>query len=370
MIMNSRLMHISMYCSLLAAVLIFSACNSSEDEEQENSYDRQALLVNLADNVIIPAYSDLNASVNNLNAQAVTLQSDVTPENVQNLRDSWKQVARKWQRVALFDFGPASQNGLLSAFNLYPVSADQINSNISSGTYNLESAQNINAVGLQALDYLLYRNEQTAAQHAASLSQNPNELQYILDLTELMKTKCNAVHSAWSGDYRTTFISATGTDVGSSLGQLINGSIKYFEIHLRDAKIGIPAGARSSSGLPIPEQSEAYYNADLAHELLIEGISSWKNMFNGGNGEGLDDYLRFLGPTFNGNPLSDEINLFFDSAIQQSEALPTPLQDALVNNQEDCLAVFDELQKLVVLLKVDMTSAMGISVTYVDNDGD
>jgi len=361
---------LGIYCSLLAAVLIFSACNPSEDEEQENSYDRQALLVNLADDVIIPAYSDLNSSVNDLSEKATTLQSDITTENVQSLRDSWKEVARKWQRVALFDFGPASQNGLLSAFNLYPVSPDQINSNISSGNYNLESAQNINAIGLQALDYLLYRNGQSAAQHANCLSQNPNELQYIVDLTELMKTKCYAVHSTWSGDYRTTFIAATGTDVGSSLGLLINGSIKYFEVHLRDAKIGIPAGARSSSGLPIPEQSEAYYNAELSHELLIEGITAWKNMFNSGNGEGLDDYLRFLGPTFNGNPLSDEINLFFDRAIQQSEALPTPLQSALVNNQEDCLAIFDELQKLVVLLKVDMTSAMGISVTYVDNDGD
>lgn len=368
--MNSRLKYFGMYCSLLVAVLSFSACNSSEEDEEQNSYDRQALLVNLADNVVIPAYTELNASVNDLNEKAQALQADPTEENVENLRASWQTVAIDWQHVAHFDFGPASQNGLLSAFNLYPVSPEQINSNINSGNYNLESAQNINAIGLQALDYLLYRNGQSAAQHATSLSQNPNELQYIADLTELMKTKCNAVHSAWSGDYRTTFIAATGTDVGSSLGQLINGSIKYFEVHLRDAKIGIPAGARSSSGLPIPEQSEAYYSAELSHELLIEGISAWKNMFNGGNGEGLDDYLRFLGPTFNGNPLSDEINLLFDSAIQQSEALPTPLQDALVNNQEDCLEIFDELQKLVVLLKVDMTSAMGISVTYVDNDGD
>lgn len=368
--MNITLKNIALYCSFLAAVLTFSACNSSEDEEQENSYDRQALLENLADNVIIPAYSELNSSVDELNEKAQALQSDPTEENVENFRASWQTVALRWQRVALFDFGPASQNGLLPAFNLYPVSPEQINSNISLGNYNLESAQNINAIGLQALDYLLFREGQTAAQHANVLSQNPNELQYIVDLTELMKTKCNAVYSNWSGDYRTTFIAATGTDVGSSMGQLINGSIKYFEIHLRDAKIGIPAGARSSSGLPIPEQSEAYYNADLAHELLIEGIASWKNMFNGRNGEGLDDYLRFLGPTFNGNPLSDEINLLFDSAIQQSEALPTPLQSALVNNQEDCLEIFDELQKLVVLLKVDMTSSMGISVTYVDNDGD
>ena len=34
------------------------------------------------------------------------------------------------------------------------------------------------------------------------------------------------------------------------------------------------------------------------------------------------------------------------------------------------LQAFDELQKLVVLLKVDMMQALSISVDYVDSDGD
>ena len=36
----------------------------------------------------------------------------------------------------------------------------------------------------------------------------------------------------------------------------------------------------------------------------------------------------------------------------------------------DAVASYNEMQKAVRLLKVDMTSALGITVTYVDNDGD
>ena len=36
----------------------------------------------------------------------------------------------------------------------------------------------------------------------------------------------------------------------------------------------------------------------------------------------------------------------------------------------DAVASYNEMQKAVRLIKVDMTSALGITVTYVDNDGD
>jgi len=42
----------------------------------------------------------------------------------------------------------------------------------------------------------------------------------------------------------------------------------------------------------------------------------------------------------------------------------------VVGQQQDAFEVYAELQALVVLWKVDMMSALGILVTYQDNDGD
>ncbi|WP_449437648.1 hypothetical protein [Pedobacter steynii] len=39
-------------------------------------------------------------------------------------------------------------------------------------------------------------------------------------------------------------------------------------------------------------------------------------------------------------------------------------------NNQKMIDVYTEMQKSVRMLKVDMTSAMSITITYTDNDGD
>jgi hypothetical protein len=43
---------------------------------------------------------------------------------------------------------------------------------------------------------------------------------------------------------------------------------------------------------------------------------------------------------------------------------------ALTNNPQAIEDVYNELKKLVVLTKIDMTTQLGIVITYLDNDGD
>lgn len=361
---------------LLVVVLFLVSCSSDDSgDNSKDSFDRNAMLTNIADNVIVPAYDSLTVATQDLLDQTQALSQESSGVQVEILRSSWKHTLEQWQYAALYDFGPASDQGMLSFFNLYPVSNSHIEENIVSGNYNLEIAANIDAIGLQAMDYLLFGIESDAEELANYFSENPKYITYLLDNAALMNNKAKATLQGWTSGHRDIFVNATGTDIGSSLGQLVNVGIQYYEVHLRDAKIGIPAGARSSSGTPLPLQVEAYYNATVSKEMLISGIQGWQNMFNGNsrNGEqgtGLDDYLKFLGTTFNGNPLHEGINERMDNARAQTMNLATDLRDAVVNQQNDCMDLFSELQQSVVLLKVDMTSGMGIQITYVDNDGD
>jgi len=50
--------------------------------------------------------------------------------------------------------------------------------------------------------------------------------------------------------------------------------------------------------------------------------------------------------------------------------LPPNLYEEILSNNQSMIAVFTEMQKVVRMLKVDMTSAMSITITYTDNDGD
>ena len=52
------------------------------------------------------------------------------------------------------------------------------------------------------------------------------------------------------------------------------------------------------------------------------------------------------------------------------KALSDPLSTNITTNNTAVVAAYTELQKLVVLLKTDMTSSLSILITFGDNDGD
>ena len=68
--------------------------------------------------------------------------------------------------------------------------------------------------------------------------------------------------------------------------------------------------------------------------------------------------------------LSEIINIQCEIIEGKLDQLsPNLYQQVQINNQL-MLDTYTEMQKLVRILKVDMTSAMSITITYTDNDGD
>ena len=60
----------------------------------------------------------------------------------------------------------------------------------------------------------------------------------------------------------------------------------------------------------------------------------------------------------------------FDEAIAALKALTDPLSEQIEGNNDPVLTAFTELQDVIVLLKADVTSVLGVTITYQDNDGD
>jgi hypothetical protein len=58
------------------------------------------------------------------------------------------------------------------------------------------------------------------------------------------------------------------------------------------------------------------------------------------------------------------------AAESLAKDLPTSFSSVAANSNQDLLALYDELQKAVVLLKVDMLQALNVRVDYIDADGD
>ncbi len=348
------------------------SCSDPNPFQRIGDFDQMPLLVNYQDNLIIPGYLDLSSQADSLLVTIDLLSENPNIENLGLARNQLLVTRLSWQRCAMYQFGPAESLALTSFLNIYPIDKNQIASNISSGTYDLSLTSNLDAKGFQTLEYFLFGSDLSDEEVLFSLDEPT--LQYMHDVASDIASACELAYTGWiptGGDYQGTFSNedALGVSPSSSVAKMVNGFIRDFERFTRDGKIGIPLGIRSL-GEPILSAQEAPF-AGYSVELLRENLEAYQEMFNGGSGIGFDDYLKEVGAVTNGNEdLAQRIENQF-TAIQVAVAkIQDPLDDAILNQKADVDQVFAEMQMLVVLLKSDFTSSIGVSISYQDTDGD
>ena len=370
------------YAAIIAAfsIILVQSCKKSSDNQTAgagngSSFDRKAMLVNLSTNLIIPGYTSFQAATVNLSAAVSAFNSSPDNGKLVAAQAAFQVAYQQWQSVSVYEFGPAMDQSLRVNMNTFPASVAQINANVSSGTYNPLLLANLAAKGFPAIDYLLFgtgTDNNSILLAYTTDSQAANRKVYLAALASEIKTKASAVLTAWNGGYNTTFVNATGTDIGSSTGQMVNQLVYDYET-LKNFEIGIPAGIQSM-GTVFSEKVQACYSK-ISVQLALLHIQALQNVYLGksaqGDGLGLDDYLLQDNAKYsNGNPLNDVIKAQFTTAIAKLQALTDPLANQLKTNPAAVTAAYTELQKLTVLLKTDMTSSLGILITYGDNDGD
>jgi predicted lipoprotein len=374
--MNKRILYTALSCCF-GLILFFSCKKNDGNTSNTGNFDRKAMLTDYADGYILPAYQDMLAKLNDLKTKTDLFTASPDSVLLADLRASWQAAYFTWQRVDLLEFGPAEDITLRMYMNIYPASATKINSYISSGSYDLESFGSNDAKGFPALDYLLNglaaTNEDVIAHYTTNMNAG-NRKQYLLAVVNKMIEKTGQVNDQWTA-YRNTFIESTGTDVNSSFSKMTNAFVLYYERYLRGAKIGSPVGAMT--GVAVPAYTEAYYTPVVSKELAVEAVRSVKQFYQGvrydgaTDGKGLSDYLTAVGTKDdNGQLIAALIVDELDEAISSLESLNGTIRESVTNNRPAVLAIYDDLQDLVPLFKVDMVSALGISITYVDNDGD
>ena len=368
---------IILFTLFLSVTLVWSCDNEDDGPPAAGEFDRKAMLQNIGDNIIIPGYQNLKTSVDALQIAVDAFTANPAAGTLGDARDKFDDAYLRWQAVSFYEIGEAEKVLLRGSFNTFPTNTITINSNISSGSYNLDAVSNIDAVGLPAVDYLLFGttdNDDDIINSFTTDTEASNRINYLKDLVTAMKTKIDQVVNAWSaddGNFIATFIAADGTDVGSSLGMLVNALNFHYERFTRDNKIGKPLGIRSL-GIPIPANVEARYSQQSI-ALAVANLEAIKDFYLGKgeqDGLGLHDNLVDLDAKFEDGLLANKINEQIDLTIDKVRAIPEPFEDTVENNADPANDAYQELQKLLVLIKTDMPSALGVLITYQDNDGD
>jgi len=365
-----------------ALVLMNFSCSKSKKDDNTTTSGTDSVLVNIGNNIILPAYQSMQAAVNVLDSTIIDFNANPSAAKLSNLQTQFKIAYNAWQSTSEYNyFGPAGdQQPAVTGLNIFPTTDSLIDANIASGNFNLNSFANTAAKGFPALDYLLFNGDNTTLLTAFTTdSKAANRKQYIAAVSADIKAEMVTIINKWlpsGGNYVNTFVNGKGTSVSSSLGLLMNSFIEDLDI-AKNYRLGLPLGKFPvGSSFPVaPNEVEAFYSG-YSSQLLLTQIKTIQGIYLGtafnGNGKGLDYYLtqseQKTGANYHGGMLSDTIKAHFDLAIAKIQAIPSPMSSNLTNtNANDA---FNECQRLVTLLKTDMASDLGVLIFYGDNDGD
>ena len=365
-----------LHLSFVFTVLISFSCSDTTGlkENLADNFDRQLLLENVTDNIILPAFEDFTEKLVAFDQSVTLFANTQNLEHLDAVQAQWVETYKVWQHIEMFNVLKAEEVYFMQKMNTYPASISKIENNIATYEFDLESNNNNwVAQGFPALDYLLFGLAEDT-QSILLFYQNEDNvayLNYVVAIVSQMVNVTDIVHQDWKAS-RDVFVSSSENSATSSLNLLTNDFIFYFEKGLRTNKFGIPAGVFSGSNARAVNV-EAYHNATIAKTLSLEALTAVHKFFKGqhytsnASGASLESYLNYMTET---SVLSALVLTKFDEAEQLITALDEDFASQIYANKEQMVTVFDKLQEGVVLLKTDMLSVLSIAVDYIDADGD
>jgi predicted lipoprotein len=352
---------------LLPLVLLFAACeDDSSSNPCESDFDQQALFLNTAENLIIPAYAKLESSSMTLDAAAQTFAEAPSTTSLEVLRAAFRSAYLDWQAVAQYEFGPAEERALRATLNNFPLNEQALESKVAAADYDFTNPNTFDK-GFPALDYLLYGLGDGTESTIVSELSTDLYADFLLAQTQFIAEAVSATHDAWTGGYLSTFVDNTGTAAGSSLSLIINNLNEHYEMIKRD-KIGVPSGV-VTLGFTNPDEVEARYSG-LSLDLAEAATEAAQLFYTGGNGAGLDDYLEAVNATKEGESLNTRIQAQFGSALEALAKVNGPLREAVDEETEVVVTAYNELTKQIVNIKTDLPSVLCVAITYIDNPSD
>jgi uncharacterized protein len=353
----------------VAYLLLFLSACGDKNNGSTDTFDRKALLQHFTSKIIRASYEQMRAQAALLEGAVQTFNGAPSATTLQNLQNAWTSAYTAWQYANAFNFGPAGEQGLrkglIEEAGTFPANTPKMEAAISAGAWNRD------ARGFLAMEYLIFGQNQSLDAIVAQFGADANRRNYLLALAANANSRITDVLTAWNGDYANTFIQNAGTDAGSSISALYNEFVRSFEA-IKNFKLGLPLGKRPGQTQAAPELCEALYSGRSvamikAHFAAIEAIWHGRAL-DGSDGPGFREYLESV----QGGPELIAATETQIAAVKTAmNSWPdTPLQEQVTGNPAAAEAVYIELSKTTRYFKSDLSSLLGIAITFSSGDGD
>lgn len=366
------------------------------------AFEQKALIANLTDNVITPAYQMFEQRAQ-AQLQAVS-QYCQAPDatTLATAQTSWRDAMAKWQQIEVMQIGPLAVNSSTLRNNIYSwpiVSSCGVDQDvmffetgfINSTPYNIVN-RTATRRGLDALEYLLFN---TVTEHSCSTT--PTILQTWAQKTDQqrMTSRCNFAQEVasdltnnatqlitqWTGanGYAETLKQAGEAgnefaDVHDGVN-LISDALFYIDSVAKDDKLGAPLGYFANDCGPVDalcaENVESPYS-DNSIDNLINNVIGFQTLFNGqgtdeNNTLGFDDYLIEVDDQATSQQMLSNI----DALLTDLKNYDSSLAQSINNDSAQAVQTHAQMKEVTDQLKVDFINSLALKLPQTaagDND--
>lgn len=348
-------------CSLF---IIIALASCDKGKEPDNPFDRKAMLQEIVQKLIKPQYATLKSKNDSLLTITQDFIQTTNSTNLLKLQQIWERTYLAYQAVTSYNFGQASEDGLRKALveeiATFPTNVTKIETAITNNNANFNDF-NRDARGFLALEYLIFDLAGNQTQ-VISKFQDTQRKTFLTGLVNNLKARIDAVAVEWEGSYAESFINNDGTAAGSSTSLIYNEFLKSFEA-LKNFKVALPLGKRAGQTQTEPTRVEAYYSGKSI-KMLKAHFNSLETLWR--------KFIPYLQSVEGGNALISNTEAQITSIKNALNVIAeTPSFSAQIQASPTSFDTLNtELQKLTRYFKSDMSSLLGIAITYSSGDGD
>lgn len=352
--------------TFVALIGIFISCNSDgsiSQNEFQISYYRTIQLENTYDNEIAPMHENFSLATAELASKATDFTNTINNENLTRLKDQWKVMASNWKNCELYDLGLVKNSFIHYTINTWPTNTGFIENNISTiSTIDETYIASIgsSSKGISAIEYLLFDTDEAITLNAFQNSQA--RIDYLNACIAELHTNANTVATLWA-TYKDDYITATQSGISGSQNQMINNMVALLE-EIIISKLNSAINNTDS------EEFEAY-RSDYSLKLIANNMDAIHRCYTGDFAEtpyriGFKKYLVDLG--YEG--LATDIDEKFNTVTAKINSMNSSLNSGLTSTPEDLTELVNHIEDVLFVVKIDMSQAIGSTITFNDNDGD
>lgn len=321
------------------------------DEKADNNIAYAEIVSNLAQNVIVGKYDDLNKSAEILHRSIVEFKEDPTEGALVKVKEEWKNTRRIWEQTECFLFGPVDQEGIDPALDTWPVDVELI-TKILNGDFPITLnvlAQNEEAKGFHLIEYLVWGNE--GNKKAEDFT--GRELELLSVAAEDMNNNTNILANHWKegqGNYVGNFTAFGENSVyptpHAAIEEFVESIIDLLD-ELVNGKIGDPLNI--DGGESKTELEESRFSNNSRNDFInnYKGIQNLlKGSYKGNTGKGLSHFIAAKD-----KELSDKIDNSLIQLISQLEKITPGENESVFRYRNELSEIVKQTENLFNLFE-------------------